>query len=1294
MLSKSFNVLAVLFLATSAIVAQDYTTTIQLKWTEDVRQHQVTDDYTLHFLHFEDASYDAKSPQLPIFSKNIRLAAYGSLSAQLTDAKYAPLEESSSVDLSSIPASIAIKTRVTFAHKKPVGIIHLVPIRKTASGGYEKLISAKVELRLTPKSSPYASGAPRTTYATSSKLQDGTIYKIAVNNTGIHKIDYSFLQKLGIDVANVDPQKIQILGNGGRMLTERMDIPAPDDLAESAIYVEGESDGRFDQGDYILFYAEGTKNWSYNENTGVFSHSSNPYTDDSHYFIKIGTTNGKRISNRASVGTTSYSTTAYDHLAHHEIEETNLMEQEFALPPSGREWYGESFRIDRNRTFYFPFKNRVESEAVKIYPDVAVRAFQSGSVSVSMNGNLVSNQSSPTTTVYIYSDFAKKPASLNATSVIAGQNINVDVNFSNPESSAEMWLNYLSLHVRSNLNFDGGQMQFRDERSLGNSAATYQLSNAGNATIWDVTDPSNAVEQLTTTGNNPSFGADASILREFVAFDGSSFYTPTEVGPVANQNLHGIITPPDALFVCHSSLRTEADRLAAHRRSHSNMTVEVVNVEDIYNEFSSGNQDITAIRNFCRMLYSRETANEKFTHLLLFGIGSFDYKSLGKDRDAASNPNLVPLYQTPESLHPINTYTSDDYFALLDSSEQMKHTSLLDIAVGRLPAADLTEAAIYVDKIIAYETEPAYLADWKNRLCFVADDGDGNLHFDDAEGVSGTAAQEDSTYNIDKVYLDAYQQVSTSGGERYPDAKNAFLDALFKGTFIVNYLGHGGPDGWAQERVFTSSDISGLSNQTKLPLFITATCSFAPHDDPLSVSAGELLLLNPYGGAISLFTTVRVVVASSNERLVRQTLKVIFDKKANGERLTTGEVMQKAKNNAAISPPVNSRKYALLGDPTMKLSYPTYSVRTNQIDGQAITNSDTIRALQRVTISGEIVDNDGNPATNFNGIIYPTVFDKKDRLNTLGNDGDSYPDDFYLRKKIIFKGKASVTNGQFSFSFVVPKDINYIFGQGKVSYYAKDESNHTDASGYYNGIIVGGSAPNAVADNQGPQVLVYMNTEDFARGGMTNDKPNLLVKLYDENGINTVGNSIGHDLTGTLTPPSSQETKDYILNDFYESTQDDYTSGTAVYPLKDLEPGLHHIKVKAWDTYNNPGEGDTEFIVAETEDLALKHVLNYPNPFTTFTRFEFEHNYPYQELDVQVQVYTVSGRLVKTIQRTIAAENNSGYRIKDDITWDGLDDYGDRLGNGVYVYKVLVQAANSTEDGKQASEFQKLVILK
>jgi hypothetical protein len=1295
MLKSIFKAGLLTLLVSTNSYAQTTTEHISIKWEEQTRVNQLSEENTLHYLYFEGANYDETRPQLPVFSKQIPLNQYGDLNARLINEQYAPLSNTENIDLSEIDA-IELQTASSFARRKPMGLVSFVPIRKNPSSGqYEKLIQADLQINIIPKPSPYSGSSNNRNFTSLSKLSDGTIYKIAVTNTGVQKLDYDFLKELGVDVNHLDPRKIQLLGNGGKQLTERMDVPIDDDLLENRIFVAGESDGSFDQNDYILFYGVGTRNWTYNANStcGNYRHSINPYSDESYYFIKIGANNGLRINNSASVGASTYTTNSYDALAEHEVDETNLMEGEFALPPSGRVWYGESFRTTRTRDFNFTFKNRIESEPVSIQSDLAVRAFSPGTATLKANGNLIGNpvNTSPTT-VDIYTNYAYRLTFPCNTTNSSGQNIDLQINFNHPSTAANMWLNYLFLQARCRLSFETGQFSFRDSRSIGQGNATYQLSNANNVTIWDVTDPNNVAIQAYTGSGTISFGADASVLREFVAFDNNQFYVPLDKGTVANQNLHGITSPPDAIFVVHKSLRAEAERLATHRRSHSNMTVDVIDVADIYNEFSSGSPDITAVRDFCRMLYQRETATDKFTHLLLFGIGSFDYKSLGASRTAADNPNLIPVYQTLESMHPIQTYTSDDYFALLDDHERMTAFGLLDIAVGRLPVATPSEAQTLVDKIIYYDTNKNVLKDWKNKLCFVADDKDGNRHFKDAERISILAQQQDSAYNVDKIYIDAFQQISTSGGIRYPDAKNAFLDALFKGSFIVNYFGHGGDDGWTQERIFTSSDISKLSNKDKLSLFITATCTFGPHDDPTKVSAAELLLLNPNGGAIALFTTVRVVLANNNATLVHHTFDAIFDKKATGQRPTIGEILTLSKNNYVSSSAVNSRKFALLGDPTMTLSYPKHSVKTTHINNQAVRSQDTIKALDLVTISGEIIDNNGNKVSNFNGTIYPTIFDKQDRLYTLGNVPGSYREGFFLRKKIIFKGQASVVNGEFTFSFVVPKDINYSLGYGKISYYAEN-SNNLDASGYYTKLIVGGSNPNPPIDNEGPEVLVYMNTEQFARGGITDQNPKLLVKLYDEHGINTVGNSIGHDLTAILSPSDASKESTIILNDFYESTKDDYTRGSVLYPLKNLSPGLYSVNVKAWDVFNNPGEGSTDFVVAESADMALAHVLNYPNPFTTSTNFQFEHNLPYQSLEIQVQIYTVSGKLVKTIRHDISAEGNNGYRV-DDIHWDGLDDYGDKIGKGVYIYKILVRAEGATENAKQNSEFQKLVILK
>ncbi len=1279
-----------LFAVTFSYANQPIVLKSTLEWNEpaeyQVNKNEFTTQHSFKNAHFTDAN-----PTLPIYIEKFNVPGYGKLNSFLVNADYEEITTSDGINNSQISSTIDIQAEIHISRKKAIGGISFIPIRKNSlTGSYERLISFEIHLEYVSTTMPSVNKTPT---ATESQLRHGDIYKLSVGKSGVYKLSYDYLKNtLNIDIDNIDPRKIKIFGNGGGMLPESNSIYRVDDVQENAIIVNGENDGKFNSNDYVLFYAEEANVWNYLQGDNSFQRETNVYADSNFYFLRIldsDGTNGKRIQSQASIGSTAYNTNEFDGLRHFEEDIQNLLDFSSSAHGSGKQWVGKSFKVNTSQDFTFTFPNLVSNQAVAMRAYFNARATNFGTHQMIFSANNVpvhtencsrvsTNPEGPfTDTTSVFGSFTSN-----------SPNITINMDYIKPTSSSEAWLDYITLIGRQQLKYLGTQMHFRDRGTLGNASATYNLGSANsNVRIWDITDPLTPAKQdVTSSGNTLSFGVNVNGLATFIAFEENQSLVPTFIEKIQNQNLHSLPVP-DLLIIYHESLKPAALEFAEHRRTHSNFEVHAVDVEQIYNEFGSGKADVTALRDFVKMFYDRSVPGDELKYLLLFGGASFDYKNINGEPVAT---NLVPTYQTHESNNTVFAFPTDDYFTLLDDTEGGTLASgSEDIGVGRFPGRTLPELQAIVNKIIHYDTQASTLSDWRNRILFIADDEDTNIHLKDADGIAESTRLNYPNFNFEKLYFDAFNQVTSPGGNRYPEVNQSLNRNIdFKGSLVVNYMGHGGPSSWAQERVLTLADIDQWNNIDKMPLFVTATCSFGPYDDYKEENAGENLILNPNGGAVGLFTTVRAVYASTNQRLT----KAVFDNlflPTNGELPTIGEVMRIGKNGLVTQQSkLNSRKFALLGDPSMHLAMPQYEVRTTMVNGNPVSSTDTIKAKQQVKIEGIVVDQNGNIATNFNGILAPTVFDKVKSIKTLVNDPKSRLDSFNLQKNVIFKGLASVVDGRFKFDFIVPVDIEYTFGDGKISYYAHDPSTLIDATGYHDTLVIGGTDLNGVADNQPPTVEVYMNNEDFVFGGITDENPVLFVKLSDDLGINTTGTSVGHDITGVL----DQQTKDvFVLNDFYESELDNSRQGIVKYPLSDLEEGRHSITVKAWDISNNPGEDFTEFIVAKSSELAINHVLNYPNPFTTSTNFQFEHNLPGTEFDVQVQVYTIAGRLLKTIEETVLTD---GYRITD-IHWDGKDDFGDHIGKGVYIYKVQI-ATDTGENAIQVSnsEFEKLVILK
>ena len=1146
-------------------------------------------------------------------------------------------------------------------------------------GRIEKLID--YEIIIQEKQNNLAFSPPPPPFKLTSILSNGDIYKIAVKENGIYKIDKNFLEKnLKLNLSGIDPRKISIYGNGGDKLPELNATNRIDDLEELAIYISGENDGSFDANDQILFYANGPDLLTYNLATQDFDFTKNIYSEWSYYFIKINTQNGKRISQKNKITGSFPLSNKSLQCIHYEKDLVNLLEYNTCNHGTGQRWAGESIGITRpfESMDLFRFPNIVMGSDIKLTGYYVARAGGNSLLDISLNSSGMQK------TVYgVDLDICTNPTasgvdfslSSKATTELVSVKLQPKISSS---ISHESWIDFIQVSATTLNNFSKNIFQIFDPNTAINPINSYEIDLANkDVNVWDITD-FHQVKSIATDFENGKIkfnDQSQNQIKKYWIFNPLlEIKSPEYISKVENQNLHSI-QDLELLIVYYSEFKEEAFRLKKHREDFSKLKVEAIEISTIYNEFASGTQDPTALRDFCRMIYSR---SPNFKYLLLVGDASYDYRHLDKK---VNNENLVPTYQTMESFDPILGFPSDDYFGLLDDSEGNNLDGFLDISIGRIIARNLAEVKNQVDKIIQYDIAPESLGDWRLNMIFASDDEDSNAHINQTEIIADE--NKSKIYNLQKIYFDAYEQVSTPGGERYPEATKAINASVFQGALSMTYMGHGGPTGLAQERVLLDDDIRKWENNFRLPLLITATCSFNAFDDPSITNAGEYALHNK-AGAIALFSTVRAVYSDDNFQLTKGVHSKFFEK-TNGRYYTIGEILKISKNeNTSGFIKFNSRKFMLFGDPSQTLAYPKYEHSIVSINDKPLGSvKDTFRALELMKVKGFVQDGQGNKLTSFNGELSATVFDKEINLKTKGNDPGSSPFQYNIQKNIIFKGSSEVKNGDWEFSFYIPKDINYEFGLGKISLYASDLKS-SDAASYTDAFIIGGVSSKIINDDNPPVVKLYINDENFVNGGITNQRPKIYSKISDDLGINITGNSIGHDLTAILDANSQNP---IILNNYFKSKLNDSREGEVLYPLNELSPGKHSITLTAWDISNKMGQASIEFNVLDNNIFGLDRVLNYPNPFSNHTEFQFETNLTNTEFDVTIHIQTISGKIVKTIQTKVRSEGN---RIAG-IPWDGKDDFGSPLGNGIYIYSVKLRAVINGETFSKTSNFQKLV---
>lgn len=1272
----SIAIFYLLFLQLFECQSQKIEKNITFNWNNN-KECAFSEDYKQEFLDFQNAVSLQEYPSLPAYFELIPVDVhYDDYEILLSNLRFEPLNEH---DATLIPAefqSTSIIAKVTPASQRnrEFATLTIFPFIKTGNGRYSKLLSATITIEgKNPISRKSVQSHP-----SQSILATGSWYSFTLTETGIYKVTYSDLAAMGIQ-APIASAQIALFGNSGRMLPEANSTPRIEDLRELPICIVDGNDGTFDNGDYFLFYGESPHSITFDTTEQHFSHLYNVFSDSSRYFITTtaGVGQKKRVTTIDNNGLTATQTVSdYTHFDFYETDQYNLCE-------SGNNWFGELFDITTLRNFTFKVPGYTSSTAF-LNLNFGATSTVSATMKVSANGSYIGTMGLAAPGNGYLTNIQTKRFSFTPTNAT----ISIDLDYQKTSTSSSAYLDWIEIEVPCLLSMHSAQFPFCNPSTSGIGNITqFNIGNANASTsVWDVTNPAQIVQYaLTANGNSYSFKTQTDSLKFFYAFDGTQFLSITPGKAVPNQNLHAT-NEVDLIIVTHPDFLTQANRLADFRRSNDGLTVKVVTTQQIYNEFSSGSQDPIAIRDYMKMIYDK-TNKQYPKYLLLFGRPCYDFRGRVSGTSIFV-PNSQKRY-TKGEVSEFSFTSNDDYFGLLDDNEGDPFaTGLFDVPIGRFPASTVAQATTAVDKSIRY-TEHRNLVpagaspisnfgDWRNVIAFVADDEEGNDFISHADMYARIIENQNPNINFDKIYLDAYQQVSNAGGQRYPEVTTAINNRMNRGSLFFTYIGHSGKDGWAAERILENSDINKWTNKFNLPVMLTLSCSFGYYDRP-SISPAELVLFNNNGGASALITTTREAWSFPNNSFGEYVFSQMFNK-SDGHYSTIGELEILGKNRYGGSSS-SLAMFVLMGDPSMPLAIPTYNIVTDSINHQAVNAlHDTIKALSKMTISGHIVDENHQLVDNFNGTIYPAIYDKKVATNTLVNDPTSNPFTFDVQKSVLFKGNCSVNNGRFSFSFYVPKDIDYDYGYGKISYYAC--SSNADGAGAFNDFIIGGTDTASIEDKEGPSIELFLNDESFVNGGISNQNPMLIAKIKDNYGINTTGNGIGHDLSAIIDNATEAP---IILNDYYETEKDSFNMGTVRYQLSDISVGTHTIMVRAWDINNNHAENEITFEVASDEKLTLNHVLNYPNPFTTHTEFFFEQNQNGGTFDIQIQIYTISGKLLKTINETQHIEGNRSTGI----VWDGRDDYGDKIGKGVYIYKLRVRNQNN----EIAEEIEKIAIL-
>ena len=1079
-------------------------------------------------------------------------------------------------------------------------------------------------------------------YTNNSVLSDGHWIKIRVSESGVCRMSFSELSNAGIN-----PQQLRVFGYGGAQLLQDFTKLKCDDLPQVPVYV---GDG------YVLFWVQGPISWMYNGTR--FVHTRNTYSDYGYYFLTDDVGELLAPTTGVAVSGTPTEITVYPHYQVHDKDSLNLIDRS-GVSGGGRTFYGEQFKVNQTRGFLFQTPNAIEGENSTAHIEVAAFSSNVSNFYATLNSGY-----SKSVTIRAAADNYTFgcTGSLDLNTVSAAGSQRVDLTLQSSNSAALGWLNYIELTTPSALQMTGSWLPVRTTVNYKQSTPVrFHLQGADAATqVWDITSP-DAIRRMETQfsdGELTWIGTQEDGVHEYVAVNpqGNSFVHADVIGEVAHQNLHAL-NNIDYVIICPEGYEAISRELAQAHEEKEAITWSVVTDQQVYNEFSSGTPDATAYRWLMKMLYDRanDGIGQKPRWLLLMGHGTFDNRKLLINSGSA----LLLTYQAKDSENEVKAYATDDYFGFLDDNEGETDTyGRMDIGVGRLPVTSIAEARSTVDKLIRY-IRNEQTGKWKNQIVFLADDGEHGTHTETAEGSAERLRLKNPDFVVNKIYLDAYPQEVNASGESYPLAKNRVQNLLRNGALFFDYSGHGGYNAITNESILNLKDIEDMTNRHQA-FWLFATCNFAQFDGGKR-SAAEAAVLNPNGGAIGILAATRTVYATQNTELNRSVCDQLFaHTDAFHYNATLGEAVAAGKNNLGYDS--NKMAYVLLGDPCMRLNYPTdYQVHTTTV-------IDTLNALSVQHVEGQIIDEDSLVVSDFNGKVDITIYDKLQVITTRDND-DKTDEAKYLQyndyPSTIFSGAAEVKNGLFAYTFMVPKDIRYNFGNGRIVYYAvtTDSLDIAEAVGHFEDFTIGGTGSILVADTVGPQMHIYLNTPAFRDGDRTYSTPRFFADLQDEHGINTAGAGIGHDLMLIVDDDPKMI---YSLNEYFTASDNSYQAGQVSYLMETLTDGPHSLTFRAWDLLNNSTTQSMNFIVEAGLDPSIYSVMTYPNPVQAGSVINLIVNYdqPDELIQTELYLFNINGQMV------YSHTQDNPDQVSINLAQLGLQP-------GIYVYNVRIKSASS-----------------